>query len=265
MEIIKTSIDKIRKLRTEYLNSLPEFQELFIELMIEDSDYYNIQAENKDIGYAVRNNEGDLIEFYVTYKYIPESDVIFRQILKELSIMFIYCKSFDYLLLGNCLINSLPYSVLGILYRDYVEPLIEKDPDIKMKKSGLSSVGLLLEQDASINELFETERQLTDFIQTGNVFEFYKDDEFIGCGMVLRTHPDWNYCDLGVWVKPLHRGNSYGSQIISGLREFAIKNSMIPSCGCAIENKASQRTIEKSGFVSRHKLIKFHRHIRNNS
>jgi hypothetical protein len=30
-----------------------------------------------------------------------------------------------------------------------------------------------------------------------------------------------------------------------------------PSCGCAIENKASQKTIEKSGFVSKYKLINF--------
>ncbi len=86
---------------------------------------------------------------------------------------------------------------------------------------------------------------------------FTKTNEFVGCGMVLRTHPDWNFCDLGVWVNPSKRGNAIGSQIILNLREFAINNNMKPSCGCAIENIASQKTIEKSGFVSKYKLINF--------
>ncbi|NHJ85706.1 MAG: GNAT family N-acetyltransferase, partial [Asgard group archaeon] len=214
-----------------------------------NSDYYIFQADNNEIGYAIRNNDGVLIEFYVLDKYIPNSNEFFRQVLKDLSITDIYCKSFDSLLLSCCLVNTLPYSILGLLYRDYVEVLIKKDSNIVMKRADLSSVGLILRQDDSIKELFETEQQLTDFIKNENVFEFYKNEEFIGCGMTIRTHPDWSFCDLGVWVNPSKRGNAFGSQIILNLREYSIKNNLKPSCGCAIENKASQKTIEKSGFV----------------
>ena len=257
MKIVKTSIDKIKKYRTDYLNSLPEFQELFIELMISNSDYYIFQADNNGIGYAIRNNDGVLIEFYVLDKYIPDSNEFFRQVLKDLSIKDVYCKSFDSLLLSNCLLNNLPYSIIGFLYRDYAEPLINKDSSIKMKRADHLSVELLLGQDESIKELFETEQQLIDFIKNENVFEFYKNEEFVGCGMVIRTHPDWNFCDLGVWVHPSKRGKAIGSQIILNLREFSINNNLKPSCGCAIENQASQKTIEKSGFVSRYKMINF--------
>ena len=177
--------------------------------------------------------------------------------MENLSITDIYCKSFDSLLLSNCLLNNLQYSIVGILYRDYVEPLIKKDPTIKMKRADLLSVELFLGQDESIKELFETEQQLIDFIQNENVFEFYKNEEFVGCGMVIRTHPDWSFCDLGVWVNPSKRGKAIGSQIILNLREFSINNNLEPSCGCAIENQASQKTIEKSGFVSRYKMINF--------
>ncbi|MCA1744818.1 MAG: GNAT family N-acetyltransferase [Bacteroidales bacterium] len=90
-----------------------------------------------------------------------------------------------------------------------------------------------------------------------HVFEFYKNDELVGCGMVIRTKAGWNFCDLGVWVHPQKRGHSLGAQILLLLREFALENQMKPSCGCAIENIASQKTIEKSGFVSKHKLICF--------
>jgi hypothetical protein len=190
-------------------------------------------------------------------KYIPDSNEIFRKVLEDLSITDIYCKSFDSLLLSNCLSNNLQYSIVGILYRDYVEPLIKKDPTMKMKRADLLSVELLLGQDESIKELFETEQQLIDFIQNENVFEFYKNEEFVGCGMVIRTHPDWSFCDLGVWVNPSKRGKAIGSQIILNLREFSINNNLEPCCGCAIENQASQKTIEKIGFVSRYKMINF--------
>lgn len=257
MKTVKTSIENIKKYRTDYLNSLPDFQELFIELMIRSSDYYIFQEENNEIGYAIKNNDGVLIEFYVLDKYIPNSYEFFRQVLKDLSITDVYCKSFDSLLLSNCLLNNLQYSIIGFLYRDYVGSFINKDSSIKMKKADLLSVGLLLGQDESIKELFETEQQLIEFVRNENVFEFYKNEELVGCGMVIKTHPDWNFCDLGVWVNPSKRGNAIGSQIILNLREFSIKNNMKASCGCAIENLASQKTIEKSGFVSRHKMINF--------
>jgi predicted acetyltransferase len=257
MEILKTTISKIKEYRADYLNSLPEFQELFIELMINNSNFYLLQIDDKEIGYAIMNNNDVLIEFYVTKKYIPDSTEFFRQVLKDLSVKEIYCKSFDALLLSNCLLNSLSYSVLGVMYRDYVEVIIKKDLEIEMEKADLSSVELLHKQDDSIKELFETEQQLTDFIRNENVFKFNKNNELIGCGMVIRTNTDWDFCDLGVWVNPSKRGNAIGSQIILKLREYALENNMQPSCGCAIENLASQITIEKSGFVSRYKLINF--------
>jgi len=257
MIIEKTTIDRIEKLRTDYLNSLPEFQELFLELMICNSDYFVFQVDNNDIGYAIRNSDGVLIEFYVLDRYIPDCNEFFRKVLNDLSIKEIYCKSFDSLLLSNCLLMKLQYSIMGLLYRDYVEPFIKKDLNLMMKRADISSVDFLLGKDESIKELFETKQQLIDFLENEDVFEFYKNEEFIGCGMVIRTHPDWNFCDLGVWVNPSKRGNSIGSQFILNLREFSIKNNMKASCGCAIENLASQKTIEKSGFVSRYKLINF--------
>ena len=257
MKIIKTTFEKIKKYRKDYLNSLPEFQELFLELMINNADFYLLEIEKVSVGYVIKNRDDVLIEFYVTNKYISKSNDLLKQVLNELSITEIYCKSFDFLLLNNCLLNSFPYAVVGVLYRDYVEALIEIDPEIKMQKSNLSSKKILLEQDNSIKELFATEQQLTEFVSKENVFEFYKNEELIGCGMVLKTNADWNFCDLGVWVNPSKRGNAFGAQIILKLSEFAISNDMKPSCGCAIENIASQQAIEKSGFISKYVLIKF--------
>jgi len=258
MEILKTAIDKISKCRKGYFDSLPQFQEAFLELMI--GDCYIFRGDSEEIGYVVLNNEDVLIEFYVSLKYISQSTNIFRQVICELSITDIYCKSFDSLLLNNCLLNLYPYSLVGLLYRDYVAPLVEKDPKIIYKKSDFLAAEFLASQDESIMELFDTKEQVVDYIQNHDVFEFYKDEAFFGCGMVIRTHPDWNFCDLGVWVVPSQRGKSLGAQILLNLSEFAGKKNLTPSCGCAIDNIASQKTIQKSGYVSRYSVINFQVH-----
>lgn len=257
MNIIKTDLERIKNYRTAYLNSLPEFQELYIELMIERADPYFLRVESHEVGYTIINSEGVLIEFFVKKEYYPQSREYLNQITEELSVSEIYCKSFDFLLLSNCLLNAYAYSVTGMLYKDYVTPRVSMDNSIVMKLAGRSNVIFLLEQDESIRELFETKAQLVGFIKKEKVFMFYRHEEFVGCGMVLRTNKDWNYCDLGVWTHPGHRNKGIGTQIILRLREFALKNNMKPGCGCAIENIASQKTIEKSGFVSRHRLVDF--------
>lgn len=143
------------------------------------------------------------------------------------------------------------------MYRDYVAPLVVPDTGIKMIRAGLSSMKLFKEQDDSIKELFETDDQLVDFIENEHVFEFYKEDEFVGCGMIVKTHPDYHFCDLGVWVNPLKRGKSTGAQILLNLRNFATHHNMKPCCGCAIQNIPSQKVIEKCGFVSKYKILRF--------
>ena len=257
MLLLPTPISSIANLRNDYFRSMGEFQELYVELAVAHSDCYVFQEEDRTLGYAISNKEGVLFEFFVINAFLSESNRIFRQLVKELAISEIYCKSFDTLLLSNCLMCSLPYSVLGVLFRDFAEPKIDKDPELIMERVKLSSAAFLLSQDDSIKELFDTAQQLTDFIQREHVFTFHKKDDFVGCGMMIRTHPDWEYCDLGIWVHPSKRGNSIGSQTLQQLREFALEAKMKPSCGCAVENIASRKAIEKSGFVSRYNLICF--------
>jgi hypothetical protein len=82
------------------------------------------------------------------------------------------------------MLNLLSYAILGVLYRDYNSALLQIDHNFKMQQADHSFVKLILEQDDSINELFETELQLRNFIKDEQVFVFHKNEEFVGCGMV---------------------------------------------------------------------------------
>ena len=258
MEIIKTSFDILKPLREKYFKSLPEFQELYIELMISDADCFLVKEENNTVsGYAIRTKERVLIEFYLIDNYIPHCLAYFDQIITNLSITNIYCKSFDSLLLSCCMLKSYSYTLLGVLYRDFFDKGILKNPDIIMTQANHASVEMILAQDDSIRELFETENQLRIFIDVEGVFLFSMSTNLVGCGTILKTNQYWNFCDLGVWVHPKFRKTGIGTQILINLRAYSLENGMKPTCGCAIDNIASQKTLEKSGFISKHKLIDF--------
>lgn len=255
--LVKVSLQKLGILRNRYLNSLPEFQELYLELMIENSTFYNILDSNKTVGYVIINSENVLIEFYLKDKYIHNNSKYFKSLINQLSIKSIYCKSFDHLLLNSCLIQEFSYSLIGVLFRDFYKPKLLIQKNISVRLAAKSDFVLLLNQKDGIDELFETSEQLDTFIKNKNIFMFFKQDRFVGCGTKIRTHKDWEYFDIGVWVHLSHRKQGVAQHIVTYLKEFSINNYEIPTCGCAIENIPSQKTLEKSGFISKHKLIKF--------
>ena len=111
MKIIKTEIEKVLKFRSAYFVSLPEFQELFLEILVRESLFFSINAHNADIGYAIISKDGVLLEFYIDNKYMNESLVCFNKIIDDLDVKEIYCKSFDSLLLNNCVLCSFHVSL----------------------------------------------------------------------------------------------------------------------------------------------------------
>jgi RimJ/RimL family protein N-acetyltransferase len=85
----------------------------------------------------------------------------------------------------------------------------------------------------------------------------YKDDYIIGCGFLIQIHPDYKFYDLGIWVNPEDRRKGYALQIMLYMKALCLKNNWIPICGRDIQNIASQKTLEKAGFIGKHSLIEY--------
>ena len=69
---------------------------------------------------------------------------------------------------------------------------------------------------------------------------------------------------LGVWISyPCPSGQrnfrcrNVGESVISHLKETCLKAGYTPIAGCAADNIASRRTLEKCGFMTKHCAIVF--------
>lgn len=80
---------------------------------------------------------------------------------------------------------------------------------------------------------------------------------FWGCGYLIRVLPDKEILDVGMWVNPVFRRQGYATLIISHLKETCLKAGYTPIAGCAADNIASRRTLEKCGFMTKHCAIVF--------
>ena len=254
VQIFKTDKEKISRLRIEYIESLSEFQELHLELLVEESAYFIINASECPIGYFIKTKDNILVEFYLINEYIPQSHDIFIKIVREYAITSTYSKTFDALLLDCCLLHYTKYKIIGVLFRDFFETDIYPLDGLSVRTATELDYSFLLQQE---DGLYESPEELTRFVNGGNISMFIKENELYGCGYLIKVHENWDYYDIGMWVNPNSRNQGVATRIISYLKELCLKNVWIPICACAYGNVASQKTLEKNGFVSKYKLVEF--------
>jgi RimJ/RimL family protein N-acetyltransferase len=66
-----------------------------------------------------------------------------------------------------------------------------------------------------------------------------------------------DFYDIGMWVNCDFRNKGYAARIIAHLKGYCLEHNVVPICGCAVDNLASRKTLEKNGYISKHDLIEF--------
>ena len=260
IQLQKTSLNQLSSLREAYLNSLPEFQEYYLEMLVEQADCFQLFAQNSLAGYVVVSNTiqpsaTTLVEYYLLDTFIPESNRLLKALIDKLQIKNIFCKSFDAPLLGSCLELQFPQQPIGLLFRDRLSaPALHLDERYSTRLANLDDYNYLVQQEG---ELFDSPEQLKHHLGQHWVTIFEQNNKLVGCGYHIHIHPQYSYTDLGMWTHPDFRNQGVASYIVSHLIARCLAENRSPICGCAIDNLASQRTLEKNGFISKHKLLEF--------
>jgi predicted GNAT family acetyltransferase len=72
-----------------------------------------------------------------------------------------------------------------------------------------------------------------------------------------RIVPGRDDLDIGMVVDPRRRRRGHGAYIVAHLKAHCLAKGWRPICCCAVDNPASQRTLERAGFASRDRLVEF--------
>jgi len=252
MNITNSSLSEIQELRKEYLDSLPVFQDIYLEFIIAEAFCYKFIEGDDDYGYVIVTEEGLLVEFYIKDKHISMAGDCFSRVIKDLNIKSIYCKTYDFILLDCCLSNKYSYETIGCLFRDFKESKVEYSCDLNIRLAEDSDLTFLMDQ---YDEVFEPKERLHEFIRNKSIYLACIEDSIVGCGFLTRVNQSYDYYDLGVWVSPDYRKKGYATTIMRYMIDVCKKKNYTPICGCDINNHASRGMLKNLGFISKYKLI----------
>jgi GNAT superfamily N-acetyltransferase len=253
-QIKRVSKEEIAAYRVQYLGALVQCQNLYLELMVEESENYMVCHSDIPIGYFIKTQDNKLVEFHLIDEFLLHAHRLFSHILSTYSIVSVYCKSFDAMLLDCCIVRSMKYTFAGMLFRDRIPAKSYSPQGYSVRLATEPDYDYLLQQE---DGLYETPEELRRFLCGGNITLFEKDNLLYGCGYLIKVHENRDWYDIGMWVNPLCRRRGVGTMIISYLKETSLDNGWTPICACAYDNVASQRTLERNGFVSKYKLLEF--------
>lgn len=258
VQLIPSTQDILKSWRDQYFDSLPYAQDMHSESMISwmpGVAGYTISRNDTHAGYVILNNSGELVEFYIQSDLLTQKEAIFSEVIRQLDIKSVYCKSFDQVLLSCCHKFFTSSKLVGYLFQEYsAHPSIMLDDTVNVRLATIDDVPFLNSFD---NEMLDEGEEIDPYVKNNSVYMFMKGEELIGCGYLFNVIQGRKHYDVGMWINQAYRQKGYGAQIIAYLMRYCFENGFIPTAGCEESNTASRRTLEKCGFISKLCLINF--------
>ncbi len=206
------------------------------------------------IGYAV-THDAAIVEFFMIENGVKQRSEAFDLVLENSGVARALCKTFDSLMLATAATKPARTRRVGLLFRRIVDASFSSTLDVLPRVAKKNDLGVLL----SINDgFFEGTSEIESYITEGGPFIYEsKDKDILGCGVFKRVIPGRNAFDVGMVVAPGHRTKGTGTYIVAHLKNHCLNAGYRPVCGCSASNIASQRCLEKAGFVANHSLVEF--------
>ncbi len=252
------SLGEIQDQRDNYLNGLPYSQGLNTEENVWICHYYKIEINLACAGYICVDSQKTLWEFYLESNAQIYSQEVFKFLIDMNYIVAAECKSYDNLLMSLCFDYHKKASCNAYLFRD--------DSVISYSLSGFENIKIRLATKEDFKGLAEINRfaenvdffyNLEDEIRKEEIFIFHSDGELLGAGTCKKICKSLNYYDIGMIVPTKYRRKGLGTYIIIKLKEYCYNNNKIPVCDCYYYNYPSKKTLEKAGFISKHRMVRF--------
>lgn len=231
IDVIKTSLDKIKSLRLLFLHE-NNFQ--FIYNKCHDygwDDNYLFLVDNKPVGYGSvwgkdrREDRDAIFEFYLMRPYRKRATTFFKRMHDVSGATFIECQSNDLLLTNLLYEHTQNVNAEAILFKDHVDTFLQL-PALHFEKT----------DPASLNP---------NDVQ----FILKQQDEIVATGGLMLNY-NFPYADVYYEVKEQHRQKGYGSLMAQELKKAAYQLQKIPAARCNVNNHISKATLEKAGFTA---------------
>ena len=216
-------------------------------LYIGNSQHYLIQWNGADIGYCCINEKRCLTQVFVEAKYNPIMDQVIQELIAQSRITSASLSSKETLAFNACLHLSTKIKANTLCF-EHNNIEVEEDETLLLTQAKPNDIpaiqNFLKEQIGFIDDFGYTE----NLVKRSELY-FYKDSgELVATSECRLSESQPQFADLGIIVNRDHQRKGIATKVMRKQANRVIRMGRKPICSTTVENIASKKAIEKSGF-----------------
>ena len=249
-------VDELAMLKNEWLDSLTSPQDGMWEFFRNNTMNWEIACDDERIGYASVGEGNQLLQFYISPKYLWKGEVIFKEFIDKMEIKtgIVGTNNLSYLSIALNFVKEL--NVNTYLFRNTYEVNIEE-------KDGILKECQNEDIERIVNFYHYSMRAPKEWligyigglIEKREIFTLEDGDKIIGTCEVRNSATAPEFADIGMVVSPDYRRQGYGTFLLNKAKTIALEWGKTPICSCEKDNVGSIKSIDNCGFVSKYQLL----------
>jgi predicted acetyltransferase len=262
------SLEPIREMKEAYLRELVfPIDAYWQSAVVDRAPHCLVTVNDTPAGYLAASSDKRLLQFHVAEPFLPLASGLFSFVIEGDLVRTAAAGTFEPAYLAHCLDHQNGITVRSYLFQDHkrVDPVLAGFPYAQFKPATPGDARDLATFFSQNNEFEDTDAISNCFgdhlnyarslIEAGQAFLLVNEDDLLGVGECRVSASQPPYADLGMITSRDHRRQGIGTYILASLKEYCYGCGLKPICSCAAENHPSRKTIEKAGFITRHRLL----------
>lgn len=235
-----------------YDTLLAPMDDMWEESIIAKSEYFRIDEE-ETIGFFAINDENILTQFYIVdlkYEDVLSKIVLYYQITQA------YVSSYDPVFRAASNKFKQASTVNSLLYHEVNEvEIVSPLENLILKEAVISDLEAVLTYHNQ-NDMDGPwlKPYLSNLINNAGLMLLISDNTIIGTGEYRLSKSSQGIANIGMTIDKGYRKKGLGAYVLSYMKDYCNQIGYETICGTDVDNIASQKVIEKSGFECYHKI-----------
>ncbi len=254
----KTTLAEIENLQQTYLQQQTAPLDGMWQSFVSMAQTSAIVCNKKTVGYISINAEQKLLQFYLEPGH--NSRQIFEQLLCEQKITGAFVATCGAHYLSLCLDRQISTKVHALMYKfEDHQPLQNEDfsPETEFRLAIAQDLPNIVDfgtQNLGADPVWLT-NYYTGLLERKELFALWLHNSLLALGECRPSAAQHPYADVGMVVGSTHRGQGIATNILRRLVAICRHRGWSAICSTEQDNIAAQKAIEKTGFVSHHRIL----------
>ncbi|NOQ27250.1 MAG: GNAT family N-acetyltransferase [Bacteroidales bacterium] len=249
MKFIKSNnTDTINSLRSKLYQKLTAPIDAMWEILyIGSSQHYLIENNNNTLGYCCIDEEGCLTQIFLEEDYCSIMDKVIEELIKTELIKSASLSSNEPIAFSACLFHSKSIKTNTFCF-EHTNRAVEVNSDLNVElvtTKEIPAVKAFLKEQVGMDDTFGYTENL---VSRKEIFMLKESGVLIATSECRMSDSQAEIADLGIIVNRDHQGKGIATQVMQMQVNRVIKAGRKPICSTTLDNIASRKAIEKSGF-----------------